>query len=71
MSNLLSEEEVQDLTGRKYPSRQADWLRKQGIRYYINAAGRVKVPTAALTEPHTHQMGRTEPNFKGLHGAAK
>jgi predicted site-specific integrase-resolvase len=60
----LSDAEVLELTGYKRSSCQARWLRDNGIRCYINALGKVRVPRDALTSlPGTKQRKPTEPDF--------
>jgi len=39
-SEILSSEEVEELTGRKLHRKQIEWLRKRGWIYETNAAGR-------------------------------
>lgn len=48
MTIFLSEEDVAKLTGRKQKPAQVDWLRLNGIQFYINAEGRAIVPKSAI-----------------------
>jgi len=68
--HLLSDEEVKELTGYEKPSFQASWCRKNGVRFFLNAAGQVKVPAVALAEKPGHNQGHSEPDFSQFHGAA-
>lgn len=40
VSEFLSEEEVAELTGREYPSKQIEWLNRYGWKYAVTAANR-------------------------------
>ncbi|HBN8473714.1 TPA: DUF4224 domain-containing protein [Pseudomonas aeruginosa] len=40
VSEFLSEEEVAELTGREYPSKQIEWLNRSGWKYAVTAANR-------------------------------
>ncbi|WP_244071893.1 DUF4224 domain-containing protein [Nitrosomonas sp. PY1] len=48
MSIFLDDDDVAKLSGSKLKSRQIDSLRKMGILFYINAAGRPVVPKSAI-----------------------
>lgn len=48
MSIFLDDDDVAQLTGRKIKSSQIEVLRKMGILFYINAAGRPVVPKSAI-----------------------
>lgn len=55
MSQLLTPEQVVQLTGRRKKSLQVQWLKDHKIPHYINAAGYPQVftnliPTAALSD---------------------
>lgn len=45
---FLTPEEVADLTGYKLPAKQCEQLRRQGIAFYTDRAGRPKVTRAVL-----------------------
>lgn len=47
-SAFLSHKDVAILTGRKIKSYQVDQLRKMGIAFYVNAAGRPVVPRSSI-----------------------
>ncbi len=60
----LSEEELKDLTGYVRPTCQARWLSSNGIRCFVNALGRVRVPREALADVQSGKTKkRTEPDF--------
>ncbi|UBB15485.1 DUF4224 domain-containing protein [Comamonas odontotermitis] len=49
MSTLfLNETELAELTGRKYKSRQIEWLRSSGIPFRVNARGHAVVTRGAI-----------------------
>jgi hypothetical protein len=54
---FLSSDDVAELTGRKIKSKQIDALKKMGLPFWINAAGKPVVSTAAIE-------GRKEPPRK-------
>ncbi len=48
MSIFLDDNDVAKLAGTKLKSRQIDSLRRMGILFYVNAAGRPVVPKSAV-----------------------
>jgi hypothetical protein len=67
----LSDEELRDLTGYMRPSCQARWLGENGIKFYLNALNKVRVPresVAGLTVGKTAK--RTEPDFSKVRKAS-
>ncbi|AJY05695.1 DUF4224 domain-containing protein [Burkholderia sp. SIMBA_043] len=48
VETFLSVEEVEVLTGRKLKSKQIDALRRMGIAFYVNAAGRPIVARSTI-----------------------
>jgi hypothetical protein len=51
---FLTDNEVAKLTGFKIKSRQIDWLRAQGLAFFVNGTGHPVVTRAAVE-------GRAEP----------
>lgn len=47
-STFLTPEEIAELTGRKIASLQIEWLRKNGFRFWENAAHKPVVPRSAI-----------------------
>ena len=47
-STFLEERDLIELTGRCWKSKQIEWLRKAGITFWVNAAGKPVVPSAAI-----------------------
>lgn len=45
---FLTSEEVSELTGAKIKKRQVEWLRRSGLRFWVNLAGRPIVPRSAI-----------------------
>jgi len=43
-NTFLHKSELEELTGYKMPARQIAWLKRQGIRHWINATSRPIVP---------------------------
>ena len=72
MSTLfLNESELAKLTGRKYKSRQIEWLRTSGIPFRVNARGHAIVTRGAVEgrkaepEPTNEQAPRWTPRVVG------
>lgn len=67
---ILSEEQLQRLTGRRRPSAQSKWLGRHGWKFAVNALGR---PIVAEAEFNRRLVGRSalkqEPDFGALHGS--
>ena len=64
-SAFISEEDVATLTGRKIKSCQVEQLRKMGIAFYINAAGRPVVPRSSIEGRPQEQIEKAwEPNIR-------
>jgi phosphohistidine phosphatase SixA len=55
---FLSPDELADLTDRKRQTDQARWLRENGYRFAVSAAGRLKVLRA---EVDRHLLGSHRP----------
>jgi hypothetical protein len=47
-TTFLSSSEVSELTGRRTHKLQIETLRKQGVPFFLNAAGRPVVPRSAI-----------------------
>ncbi len=68
--SFLTKEELIDLTDRQLPSKQIEWLKKNGWKYAVSAAGRPKVSReyfsfrVGKTEEEPLN-GETEPDFFG------
>ena len=56
-ATFLNNEDVAQLTGRKFKSKQIESLRKMGINFFVNACGKPIVAHAAIE-------GRKEPAAK-------
>lgn len=59
----MSDAEVVDLTGYRYPKCQSRWLRDNGIKHYINGRGKVRVSRDALASKKSATTERTVPDF--------
>jgi hypothetical protein len=60
----LTDDELRELTGYVRPSCQAAWLKKNGIRCFRNALGKVRVPRDALCSLGSmKQQQLTEPDL--------
>lgn len=64
---LLTEKEVREVTGYTQVAKQADWLTRNRITYFINGKGRIIVTWASVNAPH--QKSR-EPDFTCLANAS-
>lgn len=72
MKPWLSDEELRELTGYVRPSRQARWLSDNGIKFYLNALNKVRVPRASFSGTDSSQReARTEPDFSKVRRAAR
>jgi hypothetical protein len=47
---FLTELEIQDLTDRKFPSKQREWLDAHGWKFVVGASGRPKVSRSYAEE---------------------
>lgn len=72
MSTLfLNETELAELTGRKYKTRQIEWLRTSGIPFRVNARGHAIVTRGAVegrkpeAEPSAIEPVRWTPRVVG------
>lgn len=67
MSPFLSTDDVIELTGYKKQSRQAQWLRDEGIPHMINGAGRPIVMLQDLYQQSgTHSKRDAMPDLAAL-----
>lgn len=48
---FLTDAQIRRLTGHREKHAQADWLRANGVRYWVNAAGKPIVPCTEITSP--------------------
>jgi len=65
MNLVLSYDELVALTGYKYPSKQAAWLRKNGIKYRLNRFNRPVVDrTHYLAKMGLGVAKAPEPNWE-------
>lgn len=61
MSDLfLTEAELKILTGRAWPSKQAEWLRANAIPFRLNAAQRPIVTRAAVVQNESANIPATK-----------
>ena len=66
---FLSSEELKNLTDRKIPKAQINWLKKQSYPFEISAAGKPKVLRSLVIDrlSGTHQTHNSnEPNFDAI-----
>jgi len=63
---LLTEAEIERLTGYKQKSAQVRWLQSNGVRHYVRADGRPNVPSSALDIPKETRVG---PNLNAVRRA--
>jgi hypothetical protein len=64
-SLFLTAEEVIELTGYRYPSKQIEWLRQWGIRHFVAKDGHPRVLRSAL-EGKNPEIRRDRPRLEGL-----
>ncbi len=58
---FLTEQQLRKLTGFAQPGRQIEQLRKQGIAFYLNGAGRPVVARAAVEGKTKHAAAAKKP----------
>jgi hypothetical protein len=67
----LDDEELRDLTGYVRPTCQARWLGENGIKFYLNAINKVRVPREAVAGLQVGKtQKRTEPDFSKVRKAS-
>lgn len=67
MNDLLTDDELYDLTGYRQPDAQARVLREHGLRPVIRKDGRPRVTWAALARAMVaHAQNDEGPNFAAL-----
>lgn len=67
---FLTDAELQELTGRERPHAQVTVLRRNGVRFYRRADGRLRVPRAEIApDAGAHAAAAAEePDFDALAG---
>ena len=68
---ILTADELVDLTGYIYPSKQIAWLRAQGFTIRVSASGHPRLDRSHYLKvmggsAGAMQQAKTEPNFSGL-----
>lgn len=63
---FLTAEQLQDLTGYRLAKYQVIWLRKAGIRHYVRADGKPRVPVSAVDEGKLAPAPIVQPDFAAL-----
>lgn len=61
---FLTEADIATLTGRKLKKQQIEALRRMGIPFWINAAGKPIVATAAIEGGRTAAQPAEKPGWK-------
>lgn len=67
MNHMLSEEELQELTGTQQPARQAGVLDNHGIFYVRRLDGRIRVTWYSVNHPGA-RAASNEPDYGAIHG---
>jgi len=65
MSQILTDDELQELTGAVYPSKQASILDQHGISYVRRLDGKLRVTWYSVNHPRAPgtPKAETEPDF--------
>lgn len=63
---LITDAELEELTGFKRGAQQADALRRHGLRPFMRPDGKPRVTIAAVTQACIAGEKRVEPNFDAL-----
>lgn len=58
---FLSREQVEELTGYKKPVCQLRWLVANGVRHWVDRAGRPKIPCSAIDGTNSQQQDEEKP----------
>lgn len=72
MSDLLSDDELIELTGYKYPSKQCEALTRAGISFVVRRDGRPRVTWSHVnavlngSPTSTPTSEEEQPNFEGI-----
>lgn len=68
---FLSDDQVQNLTGYVQPKRQARWLAANGIKFFRNARGQIRIPRdAVMSRVVPAKQDRTVPDFTKVRKAS-
>jgi hypothetical protein len=64
----LSANELADLTGLSQGAAQIRWLQKNGVRHFVRADGKPRVPRQAVTDADgiTARCADIQPNFDAV-----
>jgi len=65
---FLTDDELVDFTGYHQPKRQARWLARNVIRFFVNARGKVRVPRDAVIGINA-LPAKTAPDFSQVRKA--
>jgi len=67
---FLTPDEVQELTGYKYPSKQIQWLQREGFAFRVAADGKPRLLREAVIKALGGKCSvkekRTEPNWDAI-----
>lgn len=63
---FLTAEQLQDLTGYRLAAYQVKWLRKAGIRHFVRADGKPRVPVSAVQDATPGRRAPVQPDFAAL-----
>ncbi|WP_288076457.1 DUF4224 domain-containing protein [Pseudomonas sp.] len=63
MTAFLDDNEIRLLTGRCQKAKQIDQLKRMGLPFYINAAGRPVVARSAIDTTRRLEVSSTQPSI--------
>lgn len=68
MSQLLSDNDLIELSGCKSKTAQIQWLNQQGINFYIRKDGRPSITWYMVNNPFAHKniSASSEPDFGAM-----
>ena len=70
MSDFLTDAHIRKLTGLREKAAQIGWLKANGVRHFVNAAGKPVVPWSAIDAPGSnYTVTGWTPDFSQLPGA--
>lgn len=67
-SIILTDDELQQLTGRKNKSLQIKWLKENKFCFYVNLLGKPIILRASLNQKVIIENKQKEPDFGALNG---
>lgn len=68
MNDLLTDDELIEVTGAERPTKQAEVLAKAGIYYWTRLDGRIRTTWFHVNHPYSREQEAAGPKFDLIHG---